>query len=63
MSFYELGLDAPLEAVTTIHDPSNDTTEIMAAAELQRTGHIVAPRIYSTGTILYGAEGLGYKAI
>ena len=49
--------------VTTIHDPSNDTTEIMAAAELQRTGHIVAPRIYSTGTILYGAEGLGYKAI
>lgn len=49
--------------VTTIHDPSNDTTEIMAAAELQRTGQIVAPRIYSTGTILYGAEGLGYKAI
>ncbi|NDV92200.1 amidohydrolase family protein [Alteromonas sp. 345S023] len=49
--------------VTTIHDPSNDTTEIFAAAELQRTGKIVAPRIYSTGTILYGAEGLGYKAI
>ncbi|BFT31643.1 amidohydrolase family protein [Alteromonas sp. D210916BOD_24] len=49
--------------VTTIHDPSNDTTEVFAAAELQRTGHIVAPRIYSTGTILYGAEGLGYKAI
>ena len=49
--------------VTTIHDPSNDTTEIFAAAELQRKGDIVAPRIYSTGTILYGAEGLGYKAI
>ncbi|WP_348681062.1 amidohydrolase family protein [Alteromonas mediterranea] len=49
--------------VTTIHDPSNDTTEIFAAAELQRKGKIVAPRIYSTGTILYGAEGLGYKAI
>ncbi|BBO29217.1 bifunctional TolB-family protein/amidohydrolase [Alteromonas sp. I4] len=49
--------------VTTIHDPSNDTTEIFAASELQRTGNIVAPRIYSTGTILYGAEGLGYKAI
>lgn len=49
--------------VTTIHDPSNDTTEIMAAAELQRAGKIVAPRIYSTGTILYGAEALGYKAI
>ncbi len=49
--------------VTTIHDPSNDTTEIFAAAELQRTGDIVAPRIYSTGKILYGAEALGYKAI
>lgn len=49
--------------VTTIHDPSNDTTEIFAASELQRTGDIVAPRIYSTGKILYGAEALGYKAI
>jgi Tol biopolymer transport system component/imidazolonepropionase-like amidohydrolase len=49
--------------VTTIHDPSNDTTEVFAAAELQRAGQRVGPRIYSTGTILYGAEGLGYKAI
>lgn len=49
--------------VTTIHDPSNDTTEIFAAAELQRAGKIVAPRIYSTGTILYGAEAMGFKAI
>ncbi|RDV24176.1 amidohydrolase [Alteromonas aestuariivivens] len=49
--------------VTTIHDPSNDTTEIFAAAELQRTGNILAPRIYSTGAILYGAESLGYKAV
>ncbi|WJG09861.1 amidohydrolase family protein [Aliiglaciecola sp. LCG003] len=49
--------------VTTIHDPSNDTTEIFSAAELQKAGKIVAPRIFSTGTILYGAEGLGYKAI
>jgi len=49
--------------VTTIHDPSNDTSEIMAAAELQRAGLRIAPRIYSTGTILYGAEALGYKAI
>jgi Tol biopolymer transport system component/imidazolonepropionase-like amidohydrolase len=48
--------------VTTVHDPSNDTTEIFAAAELQRTGQIVAPRIYSTGTILYGAHVPGYRA-
>jgi Tol biopolymer transport system component/imidazolonepropionase-like amidohydrolase len=49
--------------VTTIHDPSNDTTEIFSAAELQKSGKIVAPRIYSTGTILYGAEAYDYKAI
>ncbi|MFC3094830.1 amidohydrolase family protein [Alteromonas sediminis] len=49
--------------VTTIHDPSNDTTEIFSAAELQRAGKRISPRIYSTGTILYGAESMGYKAI
>ncbi len=43
--------------VTTVHDPSNDTREVFAAAELQRAGGIVAPRIFSTGTILYGALG------
>ncbi len=42
--------------VTTLHDPSNDTSEIFAAAELARAGQIVAPRIFSTGTILYGAR-------
>jgi len=47
--------------VTTIHDPSNDTEMVFAAAELQRAGMIVAPRIYSTGTILYGAQG-AFKA-
>ncbi len=46
--------------VTTIHDPSNDTTEIFAASEMQRAGKLVAPRIFSTGTILYGAKGIGY---
>jgi imidazolonepropionase-like amidohydrolase len=48
--------------VTTIHDPSNDTTEVFAASEMQRAGLIVAPRIYSTGTILYGAQVPGYTA-
>jgi imidazolonepropionase-like amidohydrolase len=42
--------------VTTVHDPSNDATEIFAAAEMQRTGQILAPRIYSTGDIVYGAR-------
>ena len=41
--------------VTTVHDPSNDTREIFAASEYQKAGLILAPRIFSTGTILYGA--------
>jgi imidazolonepropionase-like amidohydrolase/Tol biopolymer transport system component len=41
--------------VTTLHDPSNDTGTVFAAAELQRAGLITAPRIFSTGTVLYGA--------
>ncbi|QQS40321.1 MAG: PD40 domain-containing protein [Acidobacteriota bacterium] len=49
--------------VTTIHDPSNDTQEIFSAAEMQRAGMIVAPRIFSTGRILYGAEAVGAKSI
>jgi len=42
--------------VTTIHDPSHDTNSIFGAAELQRIGAITGPRIFSTGTILYGAK-------
>jgi imidazolonepropionase-like amidohydrolase/Tol biopolymer transport system component len=48
--------------LTTLHDPSNATGEIFAASELAKAGRIVAPRIFSTGTILYGAQGVGYKA-
>ena len=48
--------------VTTIHDPSNDTATIFAASEMQRAGIIRAPRIFSTGVILYGAAGIDYKA-
>lgn len=47
--------------VTTIHDPSNDSELIFAASELQKTGAIIAPRTFSTGTILYGAAG-SFKA-
>ena len=48
--------------VTTIHDPSNDTSTTFAASEMQRAGVIVGPRIYSTGTILYGAKA-PFKAV
>lgn len=44
--------------VTTTHNPSTDTSEMFAAAELARAGHIVAPRLFSTGTILYGATAI-----
>jgi Tol biopolymer transport system component/imidazolonepropionase-like amidohydrolase len=43
--------------VTTIHDPSNDTNEIHAVAEMAKAGLVLSPRTFSTGTILYGATG------
>ncbi|HBS36167.1 MAG TPA: amidohydrolase [Parvularcula sp.] len=46
--------------VTTVHDPSNDAVEIFPASELQRTGRIVAPRIFSTGDVVYGAKAPGF---
>lgn len=48
--------------VTTIHDPSTDTSSFFAASEMARAGLITAPRLFSTGTILYGAAG-DFKAI
>jgi len=42
--------------VTTLHDPSNDASQIFAAAERQRAGLLLAPRIFSTGEIIYGAK-------
>jgi imidazolonepropionase-like amidohydrolase len=43
--------------VTTMEDPSNNSEMIFACAELQNQGKMLSPRIFSTGTILYGAEG------
>jgi imidazolonepropionase-like amidohydrolase/Tol biopolymer transport system component len=42
--------------VTTVHDPSNDTAETFSASEMAKAGMMVGPRIFSTGTILYGAK-------
>ena len=47
--------------VTTVHDPSHGTNTIFASSELARAGLIAAPRIFSTGMILYGAAG-SFKA-
>ncbi len=43
--------------VTTAHDPSANTEMIFSQAEMIRAGHMVGPRIFSTGRILYGADG------
>ena len=48
--------------MTTTHDPSNDTETVFSNAELVRAGMKLGPRMYSTGTILYGAE-TPFKAI
>ncbi|HEX2722846.1 MAG TPA: amidohydrolase family protein, partial [Gemmatimonadaceae bacterium] len=47
---------------TTMHDPSNDSEMVFSTSETARAGGIIAPRLFSTGTILYGAEG-NIKAI
>ncbi len=48
--------------VTTSHDPSVHTAAAFTLEELQRSGHLVGPRMFSTGFILYGAEG-DFKAV
>ncbi len=47
--------------VTTVHDPSTDTSTFFAAAEMARAGMLTAPRLFATGTILYGAAS-AFKA-
>ncbi|MGP1283220.1 MAG: amidohydrolase family protein [Parasphingopyxis sp.] len=42
--------------VTTVHDPSNTASHVFPAAEMQRAGLILAPRIFSTAEIVYGAR-------
>jgi imidazolonepropionase-like amidohydrolase/Tol biopolymer transport system component len=42
--------------VTTMHDPSNNTVMVFNDAEMARAGLKLSPRLFSTGTILYGAE-------
>ncbi|MCB0700059.1 MAG: amidohydrolase family protein, partial [Chitinophagaceae bacterium] len=48
--------------VTTMHDPSANSEFVFALSELQKAGTIVGPRVFSTGTILYGADG-DFKAV
>ncbi len=48
--------------VTTMHDPSANSEMVFGQSELLKTGQMVGPRVFSTGTILYGADG-DFKAV
>jgi imidazolonepropionase-like amidohydrolase/Tol biopolymer transport system component len=48
--------------VTTAHDPSSNTEMVFSHSEMIKAGHMVGPRIFSTGIILYGADG-DFKAV
>nr|MBX2844016.1 amidohydrolase family protein [Flammeovirgaceae bacterium] len=48
--------------VTTTHDPSSNTEMVFSQSEMVKAGNMVGPRIYSTGIILYGADG-DFKAV
>lgn len=48
--------------VTTMHDPSATTETVFSQSELVKAGGLVGPRVFSTGTILYGADG-DFKAV
>lgn len=43
--------------VTTVHDPSSNSEMIFSNSEAIKAGNMVGPRVYSTGVILYGADG------
>ncbi len=48
--------------VTTIFDPSSQASSIFPAAEMQQAGKLLAPRIFSTGEVIYGAKAPGFFA-
>ncbi|MTI31887.1 amidohydrolase family protein [Xanthovirga aplysinae] len=43
--------------ITATHDPSSNSEMALSQSEMVKTGNMVGPRIFSTGTILYGADG------
>ncbi len=43
--------------VTSAHDPSANTETVFSQSEMVKAGKMVGPRVFSTGTILYGADG------
>lgn len=47
--------------VTTAHDPSSNSEMVFSHSEAIKAGTMIGPRVYSTGVILYGADG-AFKA-
>ncbi len=47
---------------TTVHDPSANSEMVFAQSEMIKAGKMVGPRVFSTGTVLYGADG-DFKAV
>ena len=43
--------------VTAMHDPSANSEMVFAQSEMVKAGTMTGPRVFSTGTILYGADG------
>ncbi len=48
--------------VTTTHDPSSNSEMVFTQSEMVKAGNMIGPRIFSTGTILYGADS-DFKAV
>jgi imidazolonepropionase-like amidohydrolase/Tol biopolymer transport system component len=48
--------------VTTTHDPSANSEMVFSQSEMVKAGNMIGPRIFSTGVILYGADG-DFKAV
>ena len=48
--------------ITTTHDPSSNSEMIFGNNEMIQAGEMVGPRVFSTGTIIYGADG-DFKAV
>ncbi|MEZ4416696.1 MAG: amidohydrolase family protein [Gemmatimonadota bacterium] len=44
--------------VTTTRDPQTGTTDILSYEDFWRAGHMLAPRLYSTGPGVFSSEGI-----
>lgn len=47
--------------VTTAHDPSSNSEMVFSHSEAIKAGNMIGPRVFSTGVIIYGADG-SFKA-